>query len=276
MSKKLVYRGRKFGRILTSPIRIMPSFLIIGAKKCGTTSLFKYLIEHPYIGAPIEKEISFFDSNFRKGISWYKSYFPTLLPKLYKQSFLTGEATANYIDNPYAPKRIAETIPKVKLIALLRNPVDRAYSHYNHTSRIGREHLSFEEAIEQEEERVSQIRAGILKDKDGNFYHQDYNYTYLSSGIYVEQLKVWLNLFSKKQILVTTSEDFFAEPSATFQQILNFLELPNYEPKHYKQYNSNSYQKMIEPTTRKHLVEYFKPHNERLYQLLGVNFDWDR
>ena len=89
-------------------------------------------------------------------------------------------------------------------------------------------------------------------------------------------LKVWLSLFSKKQILVLRSEDFFANPSATVKQVLNFLELPNWKLKHYKLYNDNNYQKMIAPTTRKNLVEYFKPHNERLYQLLGVNFDWDR
>ena len=266
----------KLGRILTSPIRMMPSFLIIGAKKCGTTSLFNYLIDHPFVGAPIKKEISFFDYNFGKGLNWYKSFFPTLLHRLFKHSFITGEATANYIDAPYAPKKIAEIIPKVKLIALLRNPVDRAYSHYHHTKRIGRENLSFEEAIDREEERIRNIKAGILKDRDGNYYHKYYNYTYLSSGIYVEQLKVWQSLFSKKQILVLKSEDFFTETAASFEQVLNFLELPNWEPKHYQQYNPNRYQSMLNPTTRKSLVEYYNPHNQRLYQLLGVNFDWDR
>ncbi|MGK7937243.1 MAG: sulfotransferase domain-containing protein [Xenococcaceae cyanobacterium] len=275
MNKKLVNRSLKFGRILTSPIRMMPSFLLIGAQKCGTTSLLNYLIEHPYIEAPTKKEIGFFDLRFGKGINWYKSFFPTLLHRLDKQYFITGEASTGYICHPHVPKRISEIIPQVKLIALLRNPVDRAYSHYHHTKSMGKENLSFDEAIEQEEERVSEIKARILK--DGNYYHKDYHhYTYLSRGIYVEQLKVWLSLFSKKQILVLRSEDFFANPSATVKQVLNFLELPNQQLKHYKQYNANNYQKMIEPTTRKILVEYFKPHNERLYQLLGINFDWDR
>lgn len=276
MGNKLVDRGRKLGRILTSPVRIMPSFLIIGAKKCGTTSLFKYLIEHPNVGTPIKKEISFFDVNFRKGISWYKSYFPTVEQKLYKPCFITGEATANYIDNPDVPSRVAETIPNVKLIALLRNPVDRAYSHYYHTKRIGREFLSFEEAIEQEEERVKNIRSGILQDKYGNFYHQDYNYTYLSSGIYIEQLQAWFNLFSKKQILVLTSEDFFAKPAAIFQQVLDFLGLPSCELKQYKKYNYNRYANKIDPTTRQYLIEYFQPHNNKLYQLLDKKLNWDK
>lgn len=275
MSIKLVEKVlNKSGRIATTPIRIMPSFLIIGAKKCGTTSLFSYLSEHPNVGAPTGKEISYFNIHFAKGILWYKSFFPMSLPGFKSQHLMTGEATAGYICHPEAPKRITETLPQVKLIALLRNPVDRAYSHYHHTKRIGREELSFEDALEQEEFRVEQIET--RSHELGSNHHGAYNYTYLSSGLYAEQLKNWFNLFDKQQLLILKSEDFFSNPGKIFKQVLDFLNLPNWEPKQYKQYNSNSYPKMIEPTTRKHLVEYFKPHNQRLYQLLGVNFDWDR
>ena len=248
--------------------------MIIGAKKCGTTSLFRYLIEHPNVGAPTEKEISYFNIHFAKGILWYKSFFPMSLPGFKSQYLITGEATAGYICHSQAPQRIAATLPAVKLMALLRNPVDRAYSHYHHTKRIGREDFSFEEAIEQEELRVEQIET--RSHELGSNHYGAYNYTYLSSGLYAEQLKNWLNLFDKQQLLILKSEDFFNHPGAIFKQVLDFLNLPNWQPKQYKQYNSNSYPKMIEPTTRKHLVEYFKPHNQRLYQLLGVNFDWDR
>jgi len=255
----------KSGRIATSPMRILPSFIIIGAKKCGTTSLFHYLSEHPDIGEPTWKEISYFNIHFAKGKLWYKSFFPISLPKSEPQDLITGEATASYICHPQAPQRIAETLPEVKLIALLRNPVDRAFSHYHHTKRIGREDLDFEEAIAQEKSRVKQ-----LENKN-----QAYNYTYLSSGLYAEQLKNWLNLFDRQQLLILKSEDFFDHPEAIFQQVLNFLELPNWSLRNYRKYNYNFSAQMIEPSTRKYLREYFQPHNQKLYELLGVDFGWE-
>ncbi|HEY9771488.1 MAG TPA: sulfotransferase domain-containing protein [Coleofasciculaceae cyanobacterium] len=274
MNIKLVKKVfNRSGRIATSPMRIMPSFLIIGAKKCGTTSLFHYLSGHPNIGAPTWKEVSYFNIYYDRGNAWYKSFFPISLPKLDSQDLITGEATASYICHPQAPERIAATLPEVKLIALLRNPVDRAYSHYHHTKRIGRENLSFEEAIAQEESRVRQIenesRELELKSSPA------YNYTYLASGLYAEQLKNWLKLFNKQQLLILKSEDFFNHPEAIFTQVLDFLKLPDWSPKKYQKYNNNLYCQTIEPNTRKRLIEYFQPHNQKLYELLGVDFDWN-
>ncbi|MGF1540457.1 MAG: sulfotransferase domain-containing protein [Pleurocapsa sp.] len=274
MDLKLVERVfNKSGRIVTSPMRIMPSFIIIGAKKCGTTSLFHYLSGHPNIGAPTWKEISYFNIHFARGSLWYKSFFPISLPKLDSQDLITGEATASYICHPQAPQRIAETLPDVKLIALLRNPVDRAYSHYHHTKRIGRENLSFEEAIAQEDLRVKQLEHE--SQELGLKSSPAYNYTYLSSGLYAEQLKNWLKLFNKQQLLILRSEDFFDRPEAIFKQVLNFLKLPDWSPKKYQKYNDNRYCQKIKPNTRKHLIEYFQPHNQRLYELLGVDFGWN-
>jgi hypothetical protein len=273
MSIKLIERVlNKSGRIATSPIRILPSFIIIGAKKCGTTSLFHYLSEHPNIGAPTWKEISYFNNHFRKGNLWYKSFFPISIPNSESQDLITGEATASYIGNPQAPQRIASTLPNVKLIVLLRNPIDRAYSHYHHTKRIGRENLDFEDAIASEELRLEKIEN---KSQESGFnYHKAYNYTYLSSGKYAEQLKNWFNLFNKQQLLILKSEDFFDRPEAIYQQVINFLNLPHWSPKSFKKYNYNRYSQTIQPRTKKDLKEYFQPHNQKLYELLGVDFCW--
>ncbi|WP_144054288.1 sulfotransferase domain-containing protein [Pleurocapsa sp. PCC 7319] len=278
MNTTLVERViNKSVRIATNPIRIMPSFIITGAKKCGTTSLFHYLSEHPNIGAPIKKEISYFDINFAKGNQWYKSFFPISLPGNESPYLITGEATANYICHPQAPQRIAKILPQVKLIALLRNPVDRAYSHYHHTKRIGREDLSFEEALKQEDFRVKQIEQ--IENNSFNFisnHHGAYNYTYLSSGLYAEQLENWFAHFDEKQFLILKSEDYFSHPEIIFQQVLDFLELPNWSPKRFKKYNYNAYPQKMDSNTRKHLIEYFQPHNEKLYELLGVDFGWNK
>ena len=272
MSSKLVNRSVKFGRILTSPLRMMPSFLLIGAQKCGTTSLFNYLLEHPSVCAPVKKEVGYFSSNFDKGIEWYQSFFPIVWHK--DRQYITGEASTGYIYHPHARHRIADTIPQVKLIALLRNPVDRAYSHYHHTARMGKEELPFAEAIEREEERIEEIKAKMLE--DGNYYDKSFHYyTYLSRGIYVEQLKPWLELFPRQQLLILKSEDFFAQPALTLQRVLNFLELPHCNLQHFPKHNPNRYQDALDPTTREKLSAYFRPHNQRLYELLRLNFDWD-
>lgn len=264
-------------RIATNPIRIMPSFIITGAKKCGTTSLFHYLCQHPNVGAPAKKEISYFDLNFAKGNQWYKSFFPVSLPGIESQYLITGEATASYICHPQAPQRIAKALPDVKLIALLRDPVERAYSHYHHTKRIGREDLSFEEAIKQEEFRVQQIEK-LENNSDGldSNHHKAYNYTYLSSGLYAEQLENWFSQFDRNQILILKSGDYFSHPEIVFQQVLDYLELPKWAPNHFKKHNYNSYPQPMNSETRKRLIEYFQPHNEKLYELLGVDFGWNK
>jgi hypothetical protein len=272
MSSKLVRRSVRFSKILSNPVRMMPSFLLIGAQKCGTTSVFNNLVQHPQICSPSKKEIGFFSSNFDKGISWYKSFFP--VPQDRKRSYITGEASTGYICHPHAASRVAQTLPQIKLMVMLRNPIDRAYSHYHHTARMGKENLPFAEAIYQEEARVGEIKAKISQ--DGNYYHKDYHYyTYLSRGLYAQQLKPWLALFERSQFLILQSEDFFAQPAVTFEQILNFLELPDWEMRDFPQYNPNRYSSPLDSTLRQELAAYFRPHNQQLNELLNLNFDWN-
>jgi len=271
-----LYRG------VTSPIRLLPDFLIIGTQRGGTTSLYHYLEAHPGIAPATTKEIHFFDRRVNKGLVWYRGHFPTSIEKYYveriqRRAFVTGEASPSYLFHPHAPKRIAKALPQTKLIVLLRNPIDRAYSQYYHSLELGYETLPFEEAIEGEEERTAREREKILKDKS----YESYAYkhlSYLTRGIYVDQLRVWMELFPREQFLILKSEDFYADPAASLKQVLNFLNLPEMDTqvrkKEYKQYNNTTYSKM-DPALRKRLVEYFKPHNARLYDFLGVDFGWD-
>ena len=152
--------------------------------------------------------------------------------------------------------------------------VDRAYSHYHHQVSRGRETLSFEEAIQAEPQRLSGELAKILEDENYTSFNH-VHFSYLSRGIYVDQLKAWQRFFPKEQILILSSEDFFANPSATCKQVLKFLNVPDWELNVHRKSNVGRYSKMQE-ATRKSLVEYFKPHNQRLYEYLGTSFDWDR
>ncbi len=275
----------KFYRGISFPIRLLPDFLIIGTQRGGTTSLHRYLDAHPCVGPAANKDLHFFDRRFHKGLGWYRGHFPTSIEKYYAerlrgQPFVTGEASPSYLFHPYAPQRVAKAMPRVKLIVLLRNPVDRAYSQYHHAVELGHETIStFEEAIEGEEERAAREREKIQKDE--HYYSEQYKHlSYLSKGIYVDQLQAWMDLFPREQFLILKSEDFYADPAASFKEVLTFLGLPEIEPlvrkKAFKQYNNNAYSSKMDPATRKRLIEYFEPHNARLYDLLGVNFGWDK
>src|SRR5258706_8639865 len=141
-----------FGRMATNRVRLLPDFLIIGGQRCGTSSLYYYLTEYPGIISASTKETHFFDEEFGKGTGWYRAQFPTFfykdyVRKVHKREFRTGEGTPYYILYPHAPRRIAQITPNVKLIALLRNPVERAYSQYWIEMKAKFETWSFEDAI---------------------------------------------------------------------------------------------------------------------------------
>jgi len=265
---------------LTGFLHVLPNFYIIGAAKCGTSSLYEYLIYHPEVQPAVTKEVHFFDHYFERGLNWYKVCFPLKLHKFFvqnlgKKKFITGEASPRYIDHPNSPKRIKEITPKAKFIVLLRNPIDRAYSHYNMNVRQGIETLSFEEAIEQQTKRTKDEFKKM--EEDENYYSKPYfSYSYIERGIYIKKLEHWMKYFSKEQFLVLKSEDMLKKPNETYQQILKFLNLSPWVLKEYKHYRVSSYKKpLINPATRQQLRDFFKPHNEKLSEFLGKNFEWD-
>ena len=134
---------------LTARWRELPDFLVIGAQKAGTTALYAYLRWHPSIAGPFWKEVSFFDRHWARGEAWYRGQFP-----LRSSGKLVGEASPSYVFHPLAPERVFSLVPDVKLVVLLREPGDRAYSQYQHAVALGRETLSFEDALAAEDERV--------------------------------------------------------------------------------------------------------------------------
>ena len=262
---------------VTGSSHVLPNFLIIGSARSGTTSLYEYLTKHPSIIPGVGKEVYFFDKKFSKGINWYKSFFPTKLnmsraENKLKSKCLTGEATPRYLHYPHAPKRIFSILPHVKLIVLLRNPIDRAYSHYQMEVDSGHEKLSFEDAISNEEERITSDMKKM--ENDENFYSVNfYRKSYLTRGIYVDQLKRWFKYFPREKFLILKSEDLYSNPSNTYQQVLDFLGLSNYELTSFKAHRMRDYSP-ISSQTREKLTKYFEPYNEQLYELLDRNYDW--
>jgi len=255
-----------------------PEYIIIGAQKCGTTSLFRYLRKHPCVAAAYNKEIHFFDKNYQKGLNWYKANFPTKLNlnvfkfKCSSRKRISGDATPYYLFHPYASNRIKESFPNVKLIVLLRDPIRRAYSHYYHEKHKNRENLSFKEAVEKERSRISpEIRKMKLDHSYISFNHQ--HFSYISSSIYVDQLKKWFKLFPRDQFLIIKTEDFLERTEDEYNRILEFLQLPAYQLKDYRKYLKQTY-KPIDKNIEKELREFFDPYNQELYELTGIDFGW--
>ncbi|MBO0347766.1 sulfotransferase domain-containing protein [Phormidium pseudopriestleyi FRX01] len=248
----------------------MPDFLIIGTQKGGTTSLYNYLIQHPQILPATQKEVHFFDLNFHQGVEWYRQQFP---PQETEKQMLTGEASPYYLFHPLVPRRVKDLFPQVKLIVLLRNPVGRAWSHYNHEVRWGFETLSFAEAIAQEPVRL----AGEVEKMfaDPNYYSYNHqHYTYLSRGIYANQLNSWMELFPKEQFLILSSEAFYANPAAILAETLAFLGLPPMEIGDYPKYNAGEYVTLPDGL-QSTLNQYFQRHNQHLLDEFSLNFSWD-
>ncbi len=248
----------------------MPNFLIIGTQKGGTTSLYNYLIQHPQILAASAKEVHFFDFNFSKGINWYRSQFPAIVDN---QNTITGEASPYYLFHPLVPARVYQHFPQLKLIVLLRDPITRALSHYYHEVRLGFENLSLSEAISKEAERMQGEIEKIIADE--NYYSYNHqHYSYLSRGIYIEQLQRWQKYFPSQQFLIIKSEDFYANPGAIVQEVLKFLELPDRQFNEYKSYNAGDYPRNINPEIYSQLKTYFQPYNQQLETYLGKKIDW--
>lgn len=239
--------------------------------------MYNYLAGHPLCVPALQKEVHFFDYNYSRGIHWYRAHFPTALNLYVNRKSedgkpVTGEATPYYMFHPHAPERIADAIPEVKLIALLRNPVDRAYSHYQHERRLGREELSFEEAVDRESERLDGEVERMLTDPAYYSYNHQ-NFSYLSRGIYVVQLAEWLKYFPRERILIIKSEDFDRDTEEVFQEVQGFLGIPETTIESYEKYNYAEYTEMGDEL-RKRLNDFYRPYNDELNEMLDLDIRW--
>jgi hypothetical protein len=269
--KSPLRRLRAGYRRLTGPLRGFPSVLIIGTQKGGSTSLFKYLEEHPDVLPPLGKEVHYFDFHYASGVNWYRGRFP--YAHRLRRGALTLDATPYYMMHPLAPRRAADLLPGVKLIALLRNPVDRALSHYQHEVRGGRETLSFVDALDRESERLAGEEERLQREP--SYYSWNHHrYAYTRRGLYLDQLRRWVQHFPRSQLLVLQSEWLFRDPPAATAAVYRFLGLRPHQLQEYKTFLPGNYDRGMPEEVRTRLVSYFEPHNRALFQWLGEEFDW--
>jgi hypothetical protein len=254
---------------VTSPFRPLPDFLVLGAQKAGTTALYEYLRRHPQITGPSWKEVSFFDRHWARGERWYRGNFPNLARTREK---LVGEASPSYVFHPLAPQRVQEVVPDARLIVLVRNPVDRALSQYNHEAALGREPLPFEEALDAEEERLRGEQERMAADP--RYFSRDWwSHTYQARGRYAEQLERWLAVFPREQLLILPTDDLGSDPAQAHAQVLEFLGASPQRLDSYPRVYEREYEPM-KPQTRERLAAEFEAPNRRLYELLGRDLGW--
>ncbi len=281
-------------RLRTSAQRQLPCFIVIGAQKGGTSSLIWNLGFHPQVRRALAKEIHFFDLAFSRGADWYRAYFPPQTSRT-----ISGEATPAYLFYPFVAERIAQLVPNVKLIALLRDPVARAWSQLQMDARKGRikgnitdllrrdlrflqqhplDRERFERYFYDMISRTPQVEyprdQAALKASSGD--HKPFRSgSWLLRGFYFEQLSIWFEHFTRDQMLILKSEDYFANPRAILEQVIPpFLGLSNWTLPVYQPQNQEYAYPAIDPALDDELRQFFRPYNQKLYHLLGMDFGW--
>lgn len=267
----------------------LPSYLVIGAQRSGTTTLSRWLGEHPQVFMAARKELHFFDVHYENGLDWYRSFFSAATNENH-----VGEATPSYLYHPLSMRRIADVLSDTRLLVSLRNPVDRAYSHYWHNRARGHEPLDFAEAVEVESRRIGEDPRSKLR------------FSYLDRGHYIDQLEEVVRHFPRSSLHVEIVEETQPDPRPALQRIYEFLavdpkfipvsagarlnaysavrskkigkaakSLPKWLSKPIKRANAMSDQyPPLDDELRAHLETIYKESNQRLASFLGRTEIW--
>ncbi len=233
-----------------------PHFMILGKRKCGTTSLYSYLTQHPCVAPALKKELRFFDAHFDRGLHWYLAQFP---PIGNRPELITGEASVEYIDSAPVAERIQRDFPHTRFIILLRDPVERAISHFLMNVRLGLETGEMEKTL----------LAGVYPGFDSAQPN-----IYVDVSIYVKMLKVWMAAFPREQFLILRSEQLFASPGQVTLQAFEFLGHAPFDRINFRVENKGR-PAAVDSALRLALRDYFRPHNKELEDFLGMRFGWN-
>ncbi|MGN6302726.1 MAG: sulfotransferase domain-containing protein [Angustibacter sp.] len=263
---------------MTAGLRLAPEFVMLGASRCGTTSLFRALSSHPQVLRPtVNKGVRYFDLNYTRSWRWYLGHFPLqrTAERRARQAgarAVTFEASGYYVFHPAVAERMSRDLPDARLVVMLRNPVERAYSAWKHESARGFESESFERALELEEERLRGEAERLCADPAYTSFayrHQSHR----SRGEYVDQLERFLQHYPLSQLHVVQSERFFAQPQDEYLRLTRFLGLDDHVPSRFEVANARPSSPMPE-SVRRELEAHYAPFNERLENLLGEPLAW--
>ncbi len=266
----------------TAGWRCDPDYLIIGTKRGGTTSLARWLLEHPEVAGmwpPPEhrKGAYFFDVNYGRGRRWYRSHFPTRFSHKRAEAaaghrLVVGDATPYYLHHPHAAIRARRIVPGAQVIALLRNPIDRAHSHWQERVRAGVETLDFPEAIEAEAGRMDGEAERMEADPSYvSFAHQ--HFSYLDQGRYAPGLRRWFDAYGRERVLVIRSEDMYEDPASIYDQTCDFLGLGSHRPAAFDAWNLKP-KSALDPTVRARVAAALTDDIAEVNELLDRDMGW--
>jgi hypothetical protein len=277
-AKRVVHSVSVTAGRLSSRSRMLPSFLIVGAQRSGTTSMYRALSQHPLIlKAVLHKGVHYFDLHHDRGQGWYRAHFPLnreadRIERSTGIRPLTFESSPYYMFHPLAAGRFAGELPGVKLLVLLRDPVERAFSAHAHELARGYETEPFERALELEEGRLAGQAERMIADpayQSFDFQHRAYRLR----GQYVDQLERLEQLVGRQSIHVVQSQEFFTSPERVFAGVLEFLGLPQMGRIEFEQHNARPRSPMPE-ALRAGLDAHFGPYDERLAAWLEHTPGW--
>lgn len=260
--------------------RPAPDFVIVGAQRCGTTSLFRALAKHPAMMSNVinAKGIHYFDTSYHKSEDWYNAHFPTRAEReahevKVGQKAIAGEASPYYMFHPAGAERMAKAIPDTKLIVLLRNPVKRAISHHLHMVWEGHESVkNIDEALDLEASRLEGVEEKLLANpKLISRAHQ--HYSYIARGHYAPQIEKLFKYFDRNNVLVMTTEKLVSDSVASLSAIQSFIGFDN-DPSIQLEKRNASSKFEPNPDTVSRLTEEYSESNKRLAELLDIEIPW--
>ncbi|MBO0863535.1 MAG: sulfotransferase domain-containing protein [Mycobacterium sp.] len=261
-------------------LRMSPEFLICGAQRCGTTSMYQSLRQHRAILRPVlRKGVHYFDVSYVQGMAWYRSHFPLLHSAHRRQKQVgepvkTFESSPYYLFHPHAAHRIAADLPLVRIVILVRDPVERAYSAYAHEFARGYETESFESALELEASRLAGQEDLLRADPAyHSFSHQHHGY--VARGHYIDQITRMVDAVGRERVHVVDAEDFFTDPWPTWREVVDFLALSADPMPEFRRHNARP-RSTLAPSVRRTLEDRFADSDERLAQWWGRIPSWRR
>jgi hypothetical protein len=260
---------------VTSPLRLRPSFIIVGAQRAGTTTLYRVLSDHPQVARPtVSKGIGYFDVKYDRGPRWYRGQFPLSWRARRKHGpgVVTFESSGYYLFHPLAASRIARDLPGVRVVVLVREPVERAYSAHRHEQARGYESEPFEAALDLEEERIAGEVDRIVADPSYESFHHRHH-SYLARSRYSEQIDRFIELLGPDRVCIVDAEAFFDNPTAEFDRLRSWLGLSEWKPESVAQWNARPRSPMP-AELRERLGRHFEPYDARLAEQMGRTPSW--
>jgi Sulfotransferase domain len=260
-------------RRMSSARRALPDFLIVGAQRSGTTSTYDYLAAHPGVRPAKRKEVHYFGvgENYARGPAWYRAWFPVDDRVQTGDRWITGEASPYYLFHPCVPERAADLLPDARLIAILRDPTDRAMSAYHHAVRGSWETRSLETAIADELAQAADRPPCRDFDAVGGPLRR---HAYLARGRYAEQLARWFTHFPREHVLVLDTASVIDPAGAGRAALCRFLGLEVADAPGRFAWNNRQHYDAPDPAIRRRLDDHFRPYNEELWTLLGERWHW--